>query len=167
MRTEINLEAVCRALLVNCGDFHGACRSAELSPMFVRKWMDDDDKVAERIKNATEVGALGLESAAINRAVNGVEKGIYYQGEVVGYERQYSDGLLTQLLKARVSGYKEESTQNLNVNLAAQIKIMPRANTYAEWLNFASAKPVTVDAEATPVPVLPAPQYDPAMADIL
>lgn len=161
----MNLTMLCEELQGNCGDFFNACKECQLSPAFVSQWMKDDKEVSEKIENAKSVGALRLESAAIHRAVNGVDKGIYYQGLLVDTEKQYSDGLLTQLLKARVPGYKEESTQNVNVNLAAQIRIMPRATSYEEWLSFTQLK--TVEASATPVPMLPAPHLDPAMADIL
>ena len=40
-----------------------------------------------------------LEPEAIRRAVEGVEKAVYYQGEPVGTVREYSDTLLIFLLK--------------------------------------------------------------------
>lgn len=40
-----------------------------------------------------------LEPEAQRRAIDGVKKDIYYKGKVVGFEQQYSDGLLQFLLK--------------------------------------------------------------------
>lgn len=175
MRTQDNLDALVRELQTNCGDFYAACRACKLAPTFVRKWQKDDPKVAETLQVATEVGAMQLESAAIERAVRGVEKDVYYQGEVVGTERQYSDGLLTTLLKGRLKQTygADGGNTNVQVNLTNAIQVMPRAGSYEEWLRFADATTNpralppsdAVDAEYTPV--LPPPELDPAMADIL
>lgn len=52
-------------------------------------------------KDAEEQAADALELEARRRAVDGVEKGVYYQGELVDHEIQYSDTLLAMLLKGR------------------------------------------------------------------
>lgn len=133
--------------------------------------MKEDDKVREEVEAATEVGAMQLESEAIRRAKVGIEEGVYYQGEVVGYETKYSDTLMTLLLKKRLKHIygDEAATTNVNLNLQQAIQIMPRANSYEEWLKFTQqAKAKVIEGVATPIPVLlPAPQHDPAMADIL
>lgn len=167
VRTQANLDLLVNTLLGNCGDFYGACQTAGLSPSFVRKWMSEDKIVKEHIDSAEQVGAMRLESIAIDRAVNGVEKGVWYQGEQVGSETQHSDSLLTLLLKKRLKErYGDEAAQtNVNVNLAAAIQVMPRANSYAEWLEFQRASIERPMVNVTPS--LPAPEHDPAMADIL
>jgi hypothetical protein len=171
VRTQDTLDALSQELQGNCGDFYAACKAVGVSPAFVRKWQKDDPKIDEAVKLSTEVGALQLESAAISRAVRGVDKDVYYQGDVVGSETQYSDGLLTTLLKGRMRNvYGADAGQtNVQVNLTNAIQIMPRANTYEEWLEFTTAKPAqlshsVVDAEYTPIL---APENDPALADIL
>lgn len=134
--------------------------------------MKEDDKVREEIEAATEVGAMQLESEAIRRAKVGVEEAVYYQGAVVGYETKYSDTLMTLLLKKRLKQVygDEAATTNVNVQLQNAIQIMPRANTYEEWLACVKQSKTggVLEGVATPIPVmLPAPTLDPAMADIL
>jgi hypothetical protein len=74
------------------------------------------------------------------------------------------------LLKARLpERYSKDSQTNVNVNLANNIQIMPRAGSYEEWLRMKDVTPKvlegpTVDIVALP---LPCPENDPQMADIL
>lgn len=175
MRTEENLRALTAALERNCGDFLDACRMARLSPSFVRKWQNEDTAVSEALHEAEQVGALALDSEAIRRGKVGIEEDVYYQGEVVGTKRVYSDGLLTLLLKKRRKEvYGDEASQtNVNVNVLNQVRAFERPGNYADWvkltnLDHAALPPPeeqTVDAEF--YAVLPSPELDPAMADIL
>ena len=59
-----------------------------------------DPEFAAAWDAAIEASNDVLEDEAIRRAVDGVEKPITYRGEITGYEKVYSDGLLTTLLKA-------------------------------------------------------------------
>lgn len=178
MRTEETLEALEAALTGNCGDFYGACKEVGVSPAFVKRWQGDDPKVEERVKNASEVGALGLEHEAIRRAVHGVKERIYYKGVKVGSKQNYSDSLLQTLLKKRIKTVYGDDPNTTNVNINQQIAIVPRANSYEEWLEMARltenrqlpapAEDLLSDAiDAEFTTVLPSPELDPAMADIL
>jgi hypothetical protein len=138
MRTQVKLDELVHALQSNCGDMFDACRRCSVSLVFVQAWMKDDKDVAAALIEAERVGALALQSAAIQRAVHGVEKGVYFKGERVDSEIQYSDGLLQTLLKARLPetfGKEGEGAGN-TFNGPTQINIMPRANTYDEWLQM-------------------------------
>lgn len=56
-----------------------------------------------------------LIKAAIERAVNGVQKPIVggkFKDEIIAYERIYSDGLLSQLLKARSAEFREPGKES-------------------------------------------------------
>jgi hypothetical protein len=141
----------------------------------VQKWMGDDPLVAERLTSAKEAGALQIEHAAITRAVHGVKKDVWFKGEVVGEETQYSDSLLQTLLKKRLPHtYGEDAGGNTLVNYG-QINVMPRAENYEEWLGMMQATdrvliehqkqlPNVLDAEYTPVL---RPEDDPDLADLL
>jgi hypothetical protein len=86
LRTTCNVSEACRA----CG-FSRSCayehRNAD--PEFARAWDEAEQEAADR-----------LEREAWRRAVEGVDKPITYQGEVVGYTKEYSDRMLELLLKA-------------------------------------------------------------------
>lgn len=172
MRTEENLELLEAALQSNCGDFYDACRQALLAPAFVRKWMADDTEVKERLSSAETVGAMQLESAAIQRAVKGYEEDVYYKGEVVGQQTKYSDPLLMHLMKGKLRDrYGDDAGQQRVVNYGT-INIMPRAESYEDWLMMQKNTEQHLledqrveDAEFSMV--LPPPEEDPAMADLL
>lgn len=171
MRNELNLAALKEALVANYGDFFEACQVTGLSPMFVRTWMKDDADVREALENAEQVGSLRLESVAIKRGVHGVEEDVYYQGNVVGQTTKYSDGLLTTLMKGRLKDrYGDTSNTNVNLNIAQQLQIMPRAGSYEEWLVMRDVTPKVLEgvpAHEAAIELLPVPQHDPNMADIL
>jgi hypothetical protein len=135
LRTQSKLDELVHALQHNCGDLFDACRQCAVSPIFVRTWMKDDKEVRAAIVEAERVGALALQSEAIRRAVHGVEKGVYFKGERVDTEMQYSDGLLTTLLKGRMSETFGKEAEGLAITgNNVQVNIMPRANSYEEWL---------------------------------
>lgn len=67
---------------------------------------------------AVEEGTDLLEDEARRRAVEGVikERGVYYRGDLVGTEIEinYSDGLMTTLLKARRPDVYRERTETVH-----------------------------------------------------
>lgn len=69
-----------------------------------RRWYDLRDAsepFAAAWDEAVEAGTDCLEQEARRRAVEGVPKGVYHQGQRVDTEQQYSDGLLQFLLNGR------------------------------------------------------------------
>lgn len=79
----------------------------------VQREYEADEAFHEDCLDAKELMADKFEAEAMRRAVEGVEKGIYYQGDRVESEVQYSDSLLTKLLTGRrpeVYGDKREIT---------------------------------------------------------
>ena len=86
LRTTCNVSEACRA----CG-FSRSCayENRNADPEFSRAWDEAEQEAADR-----------LEREAWRRAVEGVDKPITYQGEVVGYTKEYSDRMLELLLKA-------------------------------------------------------------------
>lgn len=154
MRTENTLNLLVGALQVNCGDILAACKAVGVSLIFVNQWRKDDKQVNEALTEAERVGAQGLVSAAIQRAVRGVEEDVYFKGEVVGQKTNYSDSLLTTLLKAKIPEFaKDAEGGGVHVNVQVA-NLMPRANSYEEWLTM---KAQTL---AKPVPKLEAPDAD-------
>jgi predicted transcriptional regulator len=65
------------------------------------KWRNEDEEFGRVWVEAAEEGIDRLEDEARRRAVEGVDKSVYYRGKLVGHIRKYSDGLLILLLKAR------------------------------------------------------------------
>jgi hypothetical protein len=171
VRTDAKLGEICDRLHINCGDIHEAARWCGVSPAFVFSWIKDDKVAAETVREAQRVGYAGLESEAIRRAVVGTSKDVYYKGEVVGQQIEYSDGLLSKVMEARLPEYKKGDGGNTLVNFGnMQINSMPRAANYDEWLamrdttlarrdaeNALPAPDNVVDAEFTVIPELQRP----------
>jgi hypothetical protein len=64
-------------------------------------WRRDIPEFREAWDAAIEAGSDLMEDEARRRAVEGYDRPVYQGGELVGYVREYSDGLLQFLLKAR------------------------------------------------------------------
>lgn len=62
----------------------------EFEPAFKQRWDD-----------AVEQGNDAFEDELRRRAVDGVDKPVFYQGEICGHVREYSDTLLALGVKAR------------------------------------------------------------------
>lgn len=137
MRTEFTLAALENELQRNCGDDLAAARAVGVSLIFVNTWRKDDREVDNRLIEAARVGTQGLVSAAIQRAVHGVEEDVYYKGAVVGQKTNYSDGLLQTLLKAKVPEFAKDSENGVSVQVNVA-NIMPRADNYEQWLAMKS-----------------------------
>ena len=152
MRNDITLFKLINHLQENCGDMLEACRRTGVSLIFVNQWRKDDPDVNEKLLEAERVGTQGLVSESIRRAVHGVEKGVYYKGERVDTEQQYSDGLLQTLLKAKVPEFAKDgeggSGAHVTVNIA---NVMPRAENYEQWLAMKKAT-LEKPKEALPAP---------------
>lgn len=162
MRTQTKLDELVHALQSNCGDRFDACRQCAVSPVFVSTWMKDDKDVHAAIVEAERVGALALQSEAIRRAVHGVDKGVYFKGERVDTETVYSDGLLQTLLKGRLPETYGKDAEGLGGVTAnnVQINIMPRANSYEEWLSMRDKTLDRRDALDAADRALPVPQIE-------
>lgn len=82
-----------------CGSISKAWAQAEVSAPNHYKWLKEDPSYREVFQEAQDQVGDMLEDVAIGRAVDGIERPVFYQGEVCGYVREYSDGLLKFLLK--------------------------------------------------------------------
>ena len=83
------------------GLINTAATTAGVSRRTVDRLREASAEFDYAVEDALEAAADELEMEARRRAVEGVEKGVWYQGQEVGTEVQYSDQLLTTLLKAK------------------------------------------------------------------
>lgn len=103
-----------------------AATAAGVSLRRVRALMEQDEGFAEEVEDAMEAAADVLEEEARRRAVEGVEKGVYYKGSRVDIQQEYSDTLLVQLLKGRrgrIFGEKRE----INLNAQGTVNVVVRS----------------------------------------
>lgn len=87
------------------------------------KWLEHDEQFAFQYRQAEQASIERLEEEARRRAVDGtaVERTAYYRGQAVGSDvrTEYSDGLLTMLLRAKAP---EKYRERLDLQVAQVIK---------------------------------------------
>jgi len=88
------------AALGETGNVTTAATAAGVSRQACYLLRDRDELFASAWDSALETAADLLEAEARRRAADGVDEPVYYQGEVCGHVRRYSDTLLIFLLKA-------------------------------------------------------------------
>jgi hypothetical protein len=86
-----------------------ACRMADIDPKTPYNWLrQKDEAYLAAWEAARSIAGDVLEAEAVRRAHEGVDRPVYQQGRLVGYERVYSDTLLIFLLKGmRPEVYRE------------------------------------------------------------
>jgi hypothetical protein len=83
--------------------------------MFYGKWSNDPEFVA--LFKKMELQHLDRMAAeADRRGIEGIEKGIYWQGDRVATERQYSDNLLMFRMKRLDPAYRDSNQIQINNN---------------------------------------------------
>lgn len=87
-----------------------ALTSAGCSARELARWREQDGSFLVREQDARNQLADRLEAEAIRRAFKGVRQPVYQGGLLAGYITQYSDQLLTLMLKAmRPEKYRDRS----------------------------------------------------------
>lgn len=110
--------------------------------------------------DALEASADVLEAEARRRAVEGIDKGIYYQGVLMETEKVYSDGLLTTLLKAKRA---DEFAERKQITGAGGKPLTVVVRTFGSSPTPADAEaPSVLDAEYRQLP-----SPDIQLADVL
>jgi hypothetical protein len=117
------LKAKQRAFLTafaNTGNITQACAAAKTGRRTHYDWLAAE-AYAEAFREASDAAADALEREARRRALKGVKRAIYYQGERCGYETVYSDVLLIFLLKAlRPDTYRD----NVKIEHSGELSVI-------------------------------------------
>jgi hypothetical protein len=95
------------------GMINKAAKAVGVTLKAVERMAAENIEFEDALREAEETAADRIEEEVQRRAIDGVPKGVYYQGALVDTEVQYSDSLLALLIKAkrrRVFGDKQEIT---------------------------------------------------------
>ena len=112
--------AYLRALATD-GTMTTGCREGHITFATVLTWREHDETFSLRENQVKAEFADKLEAEAVRRAYTGYDRPIYQRGELVGYERVYSDMLLKMLLSAaKPDKYRE------NVNISGTVEQVVR-----------------------------------------
>lgn len=108
--------------LLKCGLRNRAAEMAGITRQSHYLWIKTDDEYAMAYEKVRQMLIDTLEDAAYERAVNGIERKIYFKGEEIGTQMEYSDPLLALLLKANMpEKYKDKTETTVSVDDGAGV----------------------------------------------
>lgn len=106
------------ALVTLAGQHGRAAAAAKIPRQLHYHWLKTDELYKELHREAMLQVTVVLEDEAIRRAVEGAEKGVFYQGNKCGTEIVHSDGLMMFLLRgADPEKYRERSEVKAKVDV--------------------------------------------------
>jgi hypothetical protein len=123
------------AALSGCANITKACRMVDMPMGYVWKNRIERPDFAERYDEAMKKGLQALEDKALEYAFDGIPRGVYYQGNKVGEEKEPSERLIEFVLKAnKPEKYRENATTfNIGANSLVQVLSgMPRSDVLEE-----------------------------------
>ena len=113
-RTPKKARAFLEGLRSTGGNISKACQLAVIGRQTVYEWRSADAEFAQRWDETLESAIESLEEEARRRAFEGTDEPVFYQGEVCGAVRKYSDTLLIFLLKAHKP---ERYRENIKISI--------------------------------------------------
>jgi hypothetical protein len=105
--TPIRQRTFLRAL-TELGSVRDACKLVGMSNTSAYRLRDLSPDFAAAWDKALEIVAPILEQAAFERGVEGWDEPIFYQGEICGYRKRYSDNALRMLLLRQRGGQRQD-----------------------------------------------------------
>lgn len=85
-----------------------SARAANIARATVYYWLEHDvDDFSKRYNVADQEANDRIEAEIHRRGIVGVDKPVYYKGEIVGHIREWSDNLLMFRAKARMNKYRD------------------------------------------------------------
>lgn len=95
----------------------------------VRRHQNDDPIFALALAEATAIYEDSIRQTVHNRAIEGWDEAVWYQGVQVGYVRKFSDRLLELHAKARVPEYRDK----VDINVSGGVLVVGAALTQEQW----------------------------------
>lgn len=117
--------------LSKSGNITLSCERALIARATAYRWRDAHADFKADWDIALAEATDRLEAEARRRAEEGVDQPVWYQGEMVGTEKRYSDTLMIQLLKAHHPAHQQTINHNHRVgglNDAPPIKVQHSAS---------------------------------------
>lgn len=106
------------------------------------RWRKDDEVFNEDCKTAESMANDLMEREARRRAIDGFERPVIYQGEVTETYTDYSDSLLTTLMKGnRPEKYKERTQLSGSVGRPLTLDEETKEDVVASILGMVHSKP--------------------------
>lgn len=136
-------ERICETL-EQCGQKYKSCDAHGFSYYTIRDRMQERDKAEdtrwrERWEMALERYRDDLEAEAHRRAFKGTTRGVWYKGELVGEETEYSDRLMEVLLRGERPA-KFRDNVKLDAEITGGVLVVPAEMTVEQYLAHLKAK---------------------------
>ena len=107
-------------LLSETGMVNKSCKALNITRQAMYNKKQIDKKFSEQWRAAQDMATEMLEDESFRRAFHGMEKAVWYKGEVVGAERIYSDTLLMNRLQAEKPD-KYQYRQKIDADITGDI----------------------------------------------
>lgn len=131
-----------------------SAKAAGTNSRRIKTECESDKEFAAEMQESLVIYAETVQEELHRRAMDGVEETVYFQGQECGTKINYSDALLTTLVKAKSPEFREKLSVDTTIH-GGVLLTLPPAQTQQAWLD--SAKPQQ----------LPAPDQENAPNDII
>lgn len=115
------------------GLFYKTCEKYNVCPNTVYALRDRDDNFKRALEKAKAIFSESIEDEVYRRGIRGVLRGVYYQGQRVAQERQYSDRLLELAVKTHNPAFRDKVEVNANVK-AGVLVLQGNTKDAAKWI---------------------------------
>ena len=102
IRQGVFLKALCHTGIISL-----ACRTARIHHTTVHYWLQGRPDFKAAYDEAIEIANDVVRAEIFRRGVIGVQKPVFYKGEIVGEVTEYSDNLLALLARSRMAEFKK------------------------------------------------------------
>ena len=116
--------------------------AAGVSRRTYTRWRKEDEHFNEQCNEAEQMAVDVLESEAHRRAVDGFDRPVIYQGEITETYTDYSDSLLTMLMRGnKPDKYKERTEHSGSVGRPMTLDAEDKEDVVASILGMIKNKP--------------------------
>lgn len=95
------------------GSVRAVCQRLGVSKNSFYRWLSTNVLFRQHYEAMRAAVADVLEAVMLDRAINGVRRAVYHQGQVVGWEREYDTKLQTFMLKRFLPEYTNDVNRRL------------------------------------------------------
>jgi len=128
----------------------------------INRFLKNDPEFAQAFKEAEDAAGDAAVAEVIRRGKDGVLKAKYHQGEVVGYEVEYSDTLLLAYVKSLRPEFNEKTQKEIKHTGIVGVALLPTTFiSVEEWEKQAAQ----VHAGQQPLQIAP-PAIDAEFEDV-
>lgn len=110
-----------------------AARSAGTNSRRIKKECEDDKEFGVDFQEALMDYAESCQKELHRRAIDGVTEDVYFQGVVCGQKQNYSDALLTTLVKAKSPEFREKLSVDTTIH-GGVLCVLPQAVSPEAWI---------------------------------